>query len=108
MTQVRCGVTSCSYNKAGDCYVDSVNVGGRGAASDSSTCCGSFLYQPTYSNLAEYTSYRGAVNTVNCNVNSCAYNRDCKCEREEIEVGGNCNATYYSETMCASFCKNKR
>ena len=103
MTQIKCSVSSCSYNKDYACYVNPVNIGGKGAPDEECTCCGSFLSRQNYSNLAEYTSMRSEVNTVNCVVNTCEYNKCDKCTKDHIDVGGNNDACIYSETECNSF-----
>lgn len=103
MTHVNCTVTSCSYNKDRNCYMNPINVGGKGAPTENDTCCGSYLNQKGYSNLAEYTSHRGEADTVACNVNSCKFNSNCRCRKDSIEVGGSRDTTYYTETNCCSY-----
>lgn len=103
MTSVRCGVKSCSYNNSGDCCVGKINVGGQGATNQQSTCCGSFLNQDNYSNIAEHSCERGCTCEVGCNVDTCKHNDDCHCCKNEIEVGGQREADYYTQTQCSSF-----
>lgn len=105
MTQVKCSVSSCSYYKDGGCYVNPVKIGGQGAVEDSLTCCGSYLNRQHYSNLAEYTSRRGAADCVSCNVSTCEHNRNQECTLSEIQVDGLRSTNIYTETKCASFDK---
>ncbi|MDO5520669.1 MAG: DUF1540 domain-containing protein [bacterium] len=103
MTQVQCSVDTCSYNKDHNCYMNPIKVGGKGAPDENDTCCGSFLSQRGYSNLAEYTSSRGAADTVACDVNSCKFNNNCRCQKDAIEVNGTRDTIYYTETNCGSY-----
>lgn len=105
MADVKCSVASCSYNKEGGCYVTELNIGGKGSKEGCHTCCGSFLNRQHYSNLAEYTSMRGGIDTINCNVNTCTHNEQHKCSLPGIEVGGGREAEIYTETECRSFNK---
>ena len=105
MARVNCGVSSCSYNKEGICYADTVNIGGKGATHRESTCCGSFLNPQHYSNLAEFTSNRGSADKITCQVDTCSYNADQECRLSDITVGGIREATMYTETMCQSYNK---
>ncbi len=103
MTCVKCSVNNCSYNKDGGCYVEKIQVGGKSSTEEDCTCCGTFLNQEHYSNLAEYTSSRSEAEEVGCNVETCKHNGNCQCTLDEIEVCG-CNHTgNYTETKCASF-----
>jgi hypothetical protein len=106
MARINCGVSSCSYNKESICYADTVNIGGIGATNKESTCCGSFLNQQHYSNLAEYTSNRGSAEVITCQVDTCAFNADQECRLTDIEVGGIREATIYTETRCQSFSRS--
>ena len=103
MTEVKCSVESCSYNKDGGCYINPIQIGGKGAVEDNLTCCGSFLNRQHYSNLAEYTSMRGAAEAVSCNVNTCRYNEHEECTRSDISVVGDRDVNVYTETKCNSF-----
>lgn len=103
MTNVRCSVSSCSYYKSNKCFAEVVNIGGKGACDECSTCCGSFLNKALYSNLAEFTSMRGQTAEVTCSANTCTYNENGYCALDSIDVGGDANANIYTETNCQSF-----
>lgn len=108
MARVNCGVSSCSYNERGICYANTVNIGGKGASYRDSTCCGSFLNQQHYSNIADYARYRGSAEKITCQVDSCTYNAHQECQLSDINVGGIRNATMYTETLCQSFSRDHR
>lgn len=106
MTKVQCGVTNCSYNNDQVCYAKRVAIGGQGAVEDQGTCCGTFLNNDAYSNLAEHTEYISPCDAVSCTVGSCTYNKEQKCSLKDIQVEGSGNAGVYIETYCSSFKPN--
>ena len=105
MTKVQCSVTKCSYNNSEVCYASRIAVGGQGAVEEEGTCCGTFLHEDVYSNLAEHTEYKSNCDYVSCTVGSCAYNDNAnqKCTLDSIQVEGSDNPTAYIETYCSSF-----
>ena len=105
MAEVRCSVASCSYNKEGGCYAHEIKVAGTGAAQEDMTCCGSFLSQQHYSNIAGNSSDRKRNDKVACSATNCKYNSNYVCSKDEIQIGGSKDATIYTETECQSFAK---
>lgn len=103
MGRINCGARSCSYNKNSACYIGTINVGGKTAENSNNTCCGSYLNEMTYSNLADYTSMRGETENINCCVGTCQHNDGGTCSLKEVEIGGSKNTIYYTETNCQSF-----
>ncbi|MBC8580881.1 MAG: DUF1540 domain-containing protein [Zhenhengia sp.] len=103
MTKVHCSVTNCSYNNDRVCYAQRVAIGGQGAVEDEATCCGTFLNQDVYSNLAEHTEYKSPCLSVTCSVATCTYHADHQCTLNSIDVDGSGHAAIYIETCCSSF-----
>lgn len=103
MQKIKCDVTNCSHNNSGVCYADRVNIGGDGASSGETTCCGSFLDERLYSKLTNCAgcSKKDNVSLV-CKAEECIYNKNQLCSLEEIQVSGG-QVNIYSETYCASF-----
>ena len=110
MTKVQCSVIKCSYNNDEICYASRIAVGGQGAVEDEGTCCGTFLNEDVYSNLAEHTQYKSCCDYVSCTVGSCAYNDHAnkKCTLDSIQVEGSDNPAIYIETCCSSFEPNDK
>lgn len=105
MPRISCSVENCSYNQAQCCCANIVNIGGKGAQDNCDTCCGSFLNNLGYSNLAQYTNNRGGLDAILCRVDTCAYHADEHCTLNEIEVGSSEEVDIYTETDCRSFKK---
>ncbi len=76
MTKVHCSVTNCSYNNDRVCYAQRVAIGGQGAVEDEATCCGTFLNQDVYSNLAEHTEVQTPL--FKCNLQCCNLHLSCR------------------------------
>lgn len=103
MPKINCTVDTCSYNKSNVCRASIINVGGKGATSDCSTCCGTFLNRLGYSNLAQFTDNRGDTDAILCQVDTCVYNKAQHCGLQEINVGSQSEAEVYTQTDCNSF-----
>ncbi|MDA3730430.1 DUF1540 domain-containing protein [Niameybacter massiliensis] len=103
MTKVKCSVSNCSYNKDHVCYAERVAIGGQAAVVDEATCCGTFLNEDAYSNLAEHTAYKSACKAVSCTVATCVHHKNDQCMLDCIAVEGSGNAAAYVETCCSSF-----
>lgn len=103
MTSINCTVENCSYHNQNKCYADKVTVAGQGSTAERQTCCGTFLNEEHYSNLAEHTEYKQPVKEVACNVATCKFNANQLCSLDQINVIGENPATLYVDTDCASF-----
>lgn len=103
MTKVKCSVSNCSYNKDHVCYAERVAIGGQAAVEDESTCCGTFLNEEAYSNLAEHTGYKSVCDAVTCTVATCAHHKNHQCMLDSIQVEGSNQTAVYIETCCSSF-----
>ncbi len=102
MSRINCSAEGCSHNKNNVCYANRVNIGGKGAENDVTTCCGSFLNKLLYSDLTSNTNSHGSCDTLVCFVNTCKHNCNTLCELKNIEVEGS-SAEVYQETLCKSF-----
>lgn len=105
MPKVSCSVQNCSYNQNQCCCASIVNIGGKGSLENRATCCGTFLNQLGYSNMAQYTKARGELDAVLCRVDTCTYYKDEHCTLNEIKVGGVEDVEIYTQTDCLSFQK---
>lgn len=105
MSKIDCSVNNCSHNKSGVCYANRINIGGESASKETDTCCGSFLNKHHYSDLTDNTLTSGSCDVIVCNAQSCAYNENCLCNLDDIQVVGD-NPEVYTSTCCASF-RNK-
>lgn len=103
MPKVRCNVENCSYNERHTCYAVEILISGQGAINEELTCCGSFLNKEAYSNLGEFANYKRPTNNVSCKVETCKYQMNDKCTKQEIEVDSRTPAHIYIETCCNSF-----
>ncbi|MGL5675829.1 MAG: DUF1540 domain-containing protein [Cellulosilyticaceae bacterium] len=103
MTKVACSVENCSYNNNFECYAKSVAIGGIGSTTEKNTCCGTFLNQDQYSNLAEHTAYKSICKELTCNVASCRHYVENRCKLDAIKVVGENPSTLYVDTDCSNF-----
>ena len=103
MTKVNCSVNNCSFNKDEICYAERVAIGGKGATQEVLTCCGTFLDNQAYSNLAEHTEYKKTCDAVSCTVATCEYHQNNLCTLATINVSAQNQVNLYSETDCSSF-----
>lgn len=101
MTELRCTVDSCLYNKRECCCRGDIKVDGDGASRTEDTCCSSFEERKgeSYTSATEHPS---KTIDVACDVTNCVYNEDCKCSANSIGISGG-NACKCTETECASF-----
>lgn len=105
MTELRCTVQTCMYNKDYYCALKSITVGGSSAKKPEETSCDSFRERKegSYSNaLGEAT----ATSQIDCKAIDCMYNNDCRCHAGKINVEGN-HACTAKETECATFARAK-
>lgn len=105
MNKIICDVTTCSHNKDEMCCANRVNIGGKSACNDMSTCCGSYLNSLLYSDLTDAKSESGNCDCLVCYSKTCKHNENCICNLEAINVSGS-EAAIYTETCCSSFEKN--
>lgn len=103
MTDLKCNVTSCTYNKEHLCSKGDIMVGGKRAQEKDATCCESF--SPKKEGMEGYSSslsHPSHTISIDCEASQCVYNQNYKCMAEHVEISGNgaCNC---KETLCATF-----
>lgn len=103
MAKIICEVNNCSHNKSNVCYANCVDIVGSSAKKDFDTACGSFLNKLHYSELTNNTVSSGSCDCLKCIVETCTYNSNRLCTLEEIEVSGEDQVEYHTETQCSSF-----
>lgn len=103
MACVNCNVNTCSYNENCSCHAPNIQVGGKGACDCGDTCCGTYMNQAAYSNVAQYTNNRSDNQIILCRVDTCTHYSDERCTLSTIQIGSPEKADTYSETECDSF-----
>lgn len=103
MACVKCNVENCSYNENCSCHAPSIQVGGKGACQCGETCCGTYMNQSAYSNIAQFTNNRSDVQNIMCRVDTCVHYDNEHCTLNTIQVGSSEPVDTYSETECDSF-----
>lgn len=101
MTELKCGVDNCFYNKSDCCCKGEIIVEGHSAECTSETCCGSFQAKKdcTCSNATEHPTL---TIQVDCDAVTCVYNEDRKCNADKIGIAGR-GACKCADTECATF-----
>ena len=102
MQQINCDANSCSHNKSGICYSNSVDIGGLNASSESGTCCDSFSNKALYSVLTNNANSDSHCDSLSCEVGNCTHNANALCNLQSINVSGLSSQTC-TETHCSSF-----
>ena len=102
MQQINCDANSCSHNKSGICYSNSVDIGGLNASSESGTCCDSFSNKASYSGLTNSEISDSQCDSLACEVGNCIHNANTLCNLQSINVSGLRSQTC-TETQCSSF-----
>ncbi len=103
MPDVNCSVQSCAHNKNGSCYATAMNITGNSATNSVGTCCGSYLDNVSYSNIANLVSDNRPVNYVLCSAENCKFNYNGGCSRDQIDVTRNSTMNFDTDTECADF-----
>lgn len=102
MARVNCDVESCSYNTNNQCFAGQILISEQGI-SDNSTCCGAYLNQEAYANLAEYTTAQQPIETVKCKVGNCRHYENDHCTLQSVQITGEPQTHLYIQTHCNSF-----
>lgn len=104
MTQLKCTVHNCTYQKDDCCCRGNIMVEGKHASTNRETCCGSFEERKGCG-CHNATGEAPKMSDISCEVVNCKFNAEGKCDASDIAVTGN-QACTCSETECASFvCK---
>lgn len=107
MAKINCEVTNCSHNKERVCYANCVDIVGISARKEGETACGSFLNKLHYSELTNNTLSSGSCDCLKCTVETCTYNSNRLCTLDDIQVAGQGNVEYHTQTECDSFKINR-
>ena len=80
MTDLKCTVENCTYNKERLCSKGDIMVGGRHACCENETCCESFLPRKGASNsYTNCTCHPTSNISIDCEAAKCTYNKNYKC-----------------------------
>lgn len=103
MSNIQCSVMDCAHNRSGGCYAATLNIGGKSAVTSSQTCCGSYLNNRVYGNLADFGASGVQPKIIGCNASKCKHNSSGVCSLNGIVVT-NCTVdSIHGETQCDSF-----
>lgn len=103
MAELKCGVSSCTYNADSYCCKGDIMVGGKHACDCEQTCCESFAQKKEGAD--SYTSslaHPSKTISIDCEAVKCMYNSNYKCVADHVDIKG-CGACDCRETACATF-----
>lgn len=100
MSDVKCTVTNCYYNKRTGCTAPTITVDGRNAVESRSTKCDTFIEQKP--GMQSSVSQPNSDMDVRCTAMKCVYNDLERCEATDILINGK-NAKVPEETCCSTF-----
>ena len=101
MTDLKCSVENCVYNKSECCCKGDILVGGKHAENKNDTCCESFA-QEGKDHVTSALEHPSKMISIDCEAVKCIYNSNYKCTAEHIDIKG-CGACDCRETACATF-----
>jgi len=87
-----CNATECSYNIKNACHARAITVGDSLGPN-----CDTFINRPRCSPNS------GQSGVGACKMNTCAFNRQCECQADSIEVGKNDNGVQCLTFMTDQF-----
>ncbi|OON91023.1 MAG: hypothetical protein ATN32_02785 [Candidatus Epulonipiscium fishelsonii] len=100
MPKLNCNADTCGHNCESLCGLNSIDIKGFSATTDSETKCSNF------------TTYTGASNSaadgnldlyVQCQATNCTHNQEQECQADFIYIAGS-NAVTENDTECSGFC----
>ncbi|MEG1254824.1 DUF1540 domain-containing protein [Clostridium sp.] len=100
MTKLKCDACSCAHNNDYYCCVNSIEVGGKSATKQSSTCCENF--EENNGAMTNSTESPNPQMEIGCQATNCVYNGNFKCEANEVSIAGD-HACSSRETQCSTF-----
>lgn len=100
MTQLKCSVRNCMHNDKQLCAKGDITIGGSSADAPNETRCESFQQKTT--SASNSLGHPSKNIEVDCEAANCIFNKECKCNAEEIGIAGS-NACSCAETECGSF-----
>lgn len=104
MTDIRCTVTNCYYNKRVGCTAPSIKVDGINAHQSRGTSCDTFAEQKP--GVQSSTADPNHHSHITCSAVNCQYNKSEVCEATDVLVNGK-NAERPEETCCSTFDSTK-
>lgn len=104
MTNLKCNVKNCYYNKNAKCCREDITVQGEDATVTEATSCGSFKQVSDSVSAKSCHCDNNGKETLNvcCNAVHCVFNDNEKCRADKITIDGN-GAVHESQTECGSF-----
>lgn len=103
MTDLKCVVENCSYNKNCLCSKGDIQVGGKQACNIDDTCCESFAgKREGFDSFTNSISNPSKSIDIVCEASKCVHNENCKCVAPHVDIRG-CDACDCRETACATF-----
>ena len=109
MTNLHCGVASCTYNGDNLCSKHRIQVESGKGSGTFDTCCVSYQSattaadRPAVSNLSAANNHPEPETDVACSAGNCLFNLRGSCGADEITVAGLKNTTHCTQTKCRSF-----
>lgn len=100
MVDLKCVVGNCFYNRDCCCTKGEITVGNE---EGKAACCESFTREEDRPVFRDSVSACGQQVKVDCETESCVYNRDCRCEAGHMDMGGNGQAYCCKDTGCKTF-----
>lgn len=101
MTELKCDVQTCAYNKAQLCSKGDIIVGGRQAKSANDTRCESFRDKQK-DHFVSSLDHPAKSISIDCEACDCKYNTDYRCSAAQVTISGN-QACDCKGTLCSTF-----
>ena len=92
MSDLKCSVENCVYNKDCLCSKGDIMVGNKHADRKSDTCCESFREAGESNAFTSAISHPTSNISIDCEATKCIYNTDYKCYAEHVDIKG-CGAS---------------
>ena len=102
MTNLRCGVKSCTNNYNYKCCLPRIDVTGKTACDCGGTCCSSFGEKGMYGKNAMSAYEAEAATEIGCDVVNCVYNDHNVCSANTVGIAGRKAVKCY-DTDCDTF-----
>lgn len=101
MTDLKCSVVNCVHNSDHLCEMNTIEVKGRSAEDDESTCCSTFRDDDGNSSRNSIRDIELETN-IECSAEACKYNKNLKCHADQITISG-AGASNSEKTECSTF-----
>lgn len=101
MTDLKCDVKTCAYNKEQLCSKGDIMVGGKQATTPKETRCESFRDKEQDHFVSSLDHPTKSI-SIDCEAVNCKYNANYRCAAEHVNISG-CNACGCKETLCSTF-----